>query len=137
MSSETRAREGEATALKFAPGSRRTAEAAAMASGWAATVRYQDEKGIAVGDRLILHDQEAQPFGEATVQATVECPVSEAVQVIERHEARHRAGDASALRSLLDHHYDADIGLGTAVKVVVFAPELPPIDYRAELMHHD
>jgi hypothetical protein len=137
MSSGTRARAGETTALKFAPGSRRTAEAAAMAGGWAATVRYQDEKGLTAGDRLILHDQEAQPFGEATVQVTAECPASEAVQVIDQHEARHRADDASALRSLLNHHYDADIGLETAVKVVVFAPELPAANYRTELMHHD
>lgn len=137
MSSGTRSPTGGATTLKFAPGSRRTAEAAAMAGGWAATVRYQDEKGLYTGDRLILHDQDSEPFGEATVQATAECPVSEAVQVIDQHEARHRADDASALRSLLNHHYDADIGLETAVKVVVFAPELPVADYRTELMHHD
>jgi hypothetical protein len=112
-------------ALKFAPGSRRTAEAAAEAGEWAATVRYDDERGISSGDRLRLTDEEGDQFATGRVQAAVECSVSEATQVIQRHEARHAADSPVHLRSLLNYHYDSSIGLNTTVKVVVFAVKIP------------
>lgn len=106
--------------LKFAPGPRLTLAAAQEGGGIAATVRYQDERGIEAGDSIdLLTARDGTKFGEATVTKVVETEVYRAPDVIRRNRAVYGNMMVDTLLRKLNEYYDDLISPTTAVKVIL------------------
>jgi hypothetical protein len=110
------------TPLKFGVEPRTNATVAASRGDEAATVRYDDEKGLAAGDELSLRTATGDAFGTATVTAVRECKVFEAVPAIRQRNARHSCATMDQLLSALNKHYEPVIAGATPVTVVFFEP---------------
>lgn len=110
--------------LKFDAEPRMNCVIAYLNDQLAATVRYEDEKGIRRGDSLELATERGDVFGEAKVVVSIPCEVYEAILKIRDIGARYSVTNAENLISTLNSYYDEPIGLKTDVKVIIYEPDL-------------
>lgn len=111
--------------LKFAPKSLRTLALAQNIDRLAATVRYDDERGIEAGDTLgIIQSQTGDLIGRATVEHAAEVPARKAIDKIKGWFAEYRIEQPDELVRVLNNYYDDHITDETNVKVIVVAPEI-------------
>lgn len=108
--------------LKVQRSSKQTAELAVESGTEAATVRYQDERQVDVGDRLTLVDAETEvTVAVAEVVHARLVPVWRVLDVIQARGALYATSYASNLLKELNHYYD-DVGPTDHVKVIIYSP---------------
>lgn len=117
----------ERKALKFDSGPSTTLALAHKTNSLAATVRYDDEKGISEGDEIdVLSAHTGDKIGTATVEHTETVPVQRALDVINQRWADYGITQPDTLVSRLNEYYDDVITRLTEVKVIILNPELRP-----------
>lgn len=111
--------------LKYASGPQTTLALAQEAGSLAATVRYEDEKGIRAGDALnVLSANTEDRIGTAIVKHATTVPVRQALDVIAMWWAEYQYTERDYLLSALNDYYDDTIDLSTEVKVILVDPDL-------------
>lgn len=123
--------DGRLKPLKFAPASRTNAVVAAREGRRAATVRYDDEKGIEAGDRLCLKDATADSlepevsgkFGEADVVEVETMPSGDAYAHILSQGVLYPAQSYDQMMGDLNDRYGGGIYPWTEVEVIIFDPD--------------
>lgn len=112
-------------ALKFAAGPSTTLALADKTDSLAATIRYDDEKGIQEGDFIrIVSAQTGDHEGAAEVTHTETVPVRRALDVVRMHWAEYGIQSIDRLVSELNDYYDDTIDLSSEVKVIILNPSL-------------
>lgn len=121
--------DGERKSLKFASGPSTTLALADKNDSLAATIRYEDERGIEEGDTLdALSSHTEEVMGEVEVKHTEIVPAGEALGVVRRHSATYGSDSVDKLISELNKYYDEPLGLSTEVKVIIMAPDMGDSD---------
>lgn len=91
----------------------------------AATIRYDDEKGIEGGDTLaLLSAHTGERMGTADVVHVETVEVRNALDVVDEYDAEYGIDSTEYLISRLGTYYDAGIYQTTTVKVIILKPEL-------------
>lgn len=120
--------------LKFATRPAITAAAAYIDGGTATTIRYDldDEQRPEGGDYLSLRDVDADPFGIATVERTLDGPLNHVFTVVRDSPARHGINRSQHLVEAMNGYYDTvDIDYETTVTAVFYDPHITDC-YRDE-----
>jgi hypothetical protein len=113
------------TELKFAPEPETTLRLAASLGRLAATIRYDDEKGIQTDDQLLLTRADSgEEIGEASVEHVLSVPVHEALNAVWLYGAEYGINSIGGLLSALDEYYDDNINAETTVKVLILKPNV-------------
>lgn len=111
--------------LKFGSGPSTTLAIADRCDRLAATVRYDDEKGIEEGCELnVLSAHSGEKMGEASVEHAEMVPVRRALDVVSGWYAEYGIETPDQLVSALNKYYDEAITPQTEVKVIILNPDL-------------
>lgn len=117
--------EPDAKPLKFAPDPLETLYRATDWNSLAATIRYDDERGIEPGDTLrIIGAKRGRVHGTGEVKHTKTVPVRRSLDVVQSHWAEYGTVVLRELVSNLNDYYADEIDLSTEVKVVIFDPDV-------------
>lgn len=111
--------------LKFARKPLATVARATLDAVYAATVRFDEERGIAAGDSLTIVDAESgQAVGTAVVDYTLTVPLRDALDVIARHGAYYGHETTDELCTALNRYYEECITVDSSVTVIVLKPQM-------------
>lgn len=111
--------------LKFDRGPTTTLTVAYEIRSLAATIRYDDEKGIEEGDELeIVRAHSGDELGTATVEHAEAVPVRRSLDVVTMYWAEYGIETPDRLVSRLNDYYDDVIDMTTEVKVLILDPDL-------------
>lgn len=107
--------------LKFGVDPERTAIRSYHMDSCGATVRYDDEKDIAQGDRLKMTRPDGSLIGYANVLSISRVRVWEAMDIIRQSGAVYSCDYSRELLDTLREHYTKPIGPNNKVKVIVYS----------------
>lgn len=111
----------ESTKLKFGYEPTRTAKISYYEDRLAATVRYEDEKGIDEGTRLkMIHADSNDFIGYANVIKIKTVSVWEVIGIIDREDAIYGMNYTHELINKLSKYYFIGVGPMTEVKVIFY-----------------
>lgn len=111
--------------LKFWDGPINTGRYAYHKGIVAATIRYDDEKGISEGDRLELLDEDGDTkWGVADVVVVRDMPLIETISFINQYNAHYEVESVPYLVRYMNRFYDDEIVKDTEVKVIIYNPIL-------------
>jgi len=110
--------------LKYDTPSKHNVMLAAYYDRVAATVRYEDEKGINAGDYIGMVDKNEEMFANGEVNLVCLCPVAEALDIVRSRNMLYGISSTGVLKDVLNKYYDDDVLLESTVKVIGVFPEL-------------
>lgn len=115
----------EPTELKFAHGPQTTLSFADYSDRIAATIRYEDERGIEDHDEIEVVDADTgEKKGEATVVHAREMQLRGALRAAKNMGAVYGHDSIDSLVTAMNGFYEDTIDAGTEVKLILLDPEM-------------